>query len=174
MVHRPSERPQGGRGLSLSCGRYSVDADREGIIQTPSKKGRLRLSKSRHAKPRAAGYLGVTGDPLLALKGPNRLAQGNALGIKVPGQGLALKGRNTLLAKLLCPFRAKTLWENGASQGVALGWHVRPFQGHERNTGYAQIFHGRPAAARAGRSARTPTSAICEPAPAAPRGSAAR
>jgi len=60
------------------------------------------------------------------LKGWDRTAQGNALGI-VTVEDVALKGRDKLLSLLCRPFRADCLGRG--SQGVALGYPLAPWQG---------------------------------------------
>ena len=69
-----------------------------------------------------------------ALKGPNRKAQGNALGIEGDLYESALKGRHSNLFR---PFRAeqKEAGRDGpqpGSPGVARGFPVRPLQGQKR------------------------------------------
>ena len=69
-----------------------------------------------------------------ALKGPNRKAQGNALGIEGDLYESALKGRHRDLFR---PFRAeqKEAGRDGpqpGSPGVARGFPVRPLQGQKR------------------------------------------
>ena len=74
----------------------------------------------------------------MALKGPDVIAQGEALG-RAPKPGRALKGRNrdrfngetwrVVSPHALCrPFRAGICLAS-VSQGFALGYLIRPFQG---------------------------------------------
>jgi len=68
--------------------------------------------------------LGVTGRPLLSLKGWNKIAQGSALGTVADKGTKPCKG-----GTLFRPYRANTHTPYVPSQGVALGWHVGPLRG---------------------------------------------
>ena len=62
-------------------------------------------------------------------------AQGNAVDSVNRIGHAALKGRDRLGGQRLShPFRAAETGGFGATQGVALGYHIEPFQGHEWQT----------------------------------------
>ena len=81
-------------------------------------------------QPRATPWVDPVPKQVPALKGPNNLAQGNALGWPVPQQTRALKGRNNLTPRQTIPRNpphaggktCETHLETQLADGVPLGW----------------------------------------------------